>query len=49
MSKSSYKVGHTPETALLSTKNEVHLALATSVVLLEQSAVFHTTDIMTRP
>ena len=41
---SAYKLGHLTETALLSIKNDLHLALgrgeATAVVLLDQSAVF---------
>ena len=44
--QSAYKQGHSTETALLSIKNEVHLALArgeaTAVVLLDQSAAFDT-------
>ena len=48
VSQSAYKQGHSTETALLSIKNEVHLALArgeaTAVVLLDQSAVFDTID-----
>ena len=42
------KLGHSTETALLSIKNDVHLALArgeaTAVVLLDQSAAFDTID-----
>ena len=38
------KLGHLFITALLSVKNEVHLSLATSVVLLHQSAVFDIVD-----
>ena len=48
---SAYKLSHLTATALLSIKNEVHLALAgdkagkaTSVVLVDQSAAFDTTD-----
>ena len=48
VSQSAYKQGHSTETALLSIKNEVHLALdrgeATAVVLLDQSAAFDTID-----
>ena len=48
VSQSAYKQGHSTETALLSIKNEVHLALArgeaTGVVLLDQSAAFDTID-----
>ena len=48
LSQSAYKHGHSTETALLSIKNEVHLALArgeaTAVVLLDQSAAFNTID-----
>ena len=48
VSQSAYKQGHSTETALLSIKNEVHLALArgeaTAVVLLDQSAAFDTVD-----
>ena len=48
VSQSAYKQGHSTETALLSIKNEVHLALArgeaTAVVLLDQSAAFNTID-----
>ena len=48
VSQSAYKQGHSTETALLSIKSEVHLALArgeaTSVVLLDQSAAFDTID-----
>ena len=44
--QSAYKLGHWTETALLSIKNDVHLALArgeaTAVVLLHQSAAFDT-------
>ena len=44
--QSAYKLGHSTETALLSIKNDVHLALArgeaTAVVLLHQSAAFDT-------
>ena len=46
--QSAYKLGHSTETALLSIKNDVHLALArgeaTAVVLLDQSAAFDTID-----
>ena len=48
VSQSAYKQGHSTETALLSIKNEVHLALArgeaTAVVLLDQSAAFDIID-----
>ena len=48
VSQSAYKQGHSTETALLSIKKEVHLALArgkaTAVVLLDQSAAFDTID-----
>ena len=48
VSQSAYKEGHSTETALLSIKNEVHLALArgeaTAVVLLDQSSAFNTID-----
>ena len=48
VSQSAYKQGHSTETALLTIKNEVHLALArgeaTAVVLLGQSAAFDTID-----
>ena len=46
--QSAYKLGHSTESALLSIKNDVHLAFAkgeaTDVVLLDQSAVFDTID-----
>ena len=46
--QSAYKLGHSTESALLSSKNDVHLAFAkdevTAVVLLDQSAVFDTID-----
>ena len=46
--QSAYKLGHSTKTALLSIRNIVHLALArdetTTVVLLDQSAAFDTTD-----
>ena len=46
--QSAYKLCHSTETVLLSIKNDVHLTLArgeaTAVVLLDQSAVFDTTD-----
>ena len=46
--QSAYRHGHSTETALLSTKNQVHLSLArgeaTAVVLLDQSAAFDTID-----
>ena len=46
--QSAYKLGHSTETALLSIKNDVHLALArgeaTAVALLDQSAAFDTID-----
>ena len=46
--QSAYKLGHSTETALLSIKNDVHLALArgeaTAVVLLDQLAAFNTID-----
>ena len=46
--QSAYKLGHSTETALLSIKNDVHLALAqgeaTAVVLLDQSAAFDAID-----
>ena len=46
--QSAYKLGHSTKTALLSIKNDVHLALArgeaTAVVLLHQSAAFDTID-----
>ena len=46
--QSAYKLGHSTESALLSIKNDVHLAFAkgeaTAVVLLDQSAVFDTID-----
>ena len=45
---SAYKLGHLTESALLSFKNNVHLAFAkgeaTAVVLLDQSAAFNTID-----
>ena len=48
VSQSAYKQSHSTETALLSIKNEVHLALArgeaTAVALLDQSAAFDTID-----
>ena len=48
MRQSAYKLGHSTESALLSIKNDVHLAFAkgeaTAVVLLDQSAVFDTID-----
>ena len=44
--QSAYKLGHSTESALLSIKNDVHLAFAkgeaTAVILLDQSAVFDT-------
>ena len=44
--QSAYKLGHSTESALLSIKNDVHLAFAkgeaTAVVLLDQSAAFDT-------
>ena len=46
--QSTYKPGHSTETALLSIKNEVHLSLArgepTALVLLDLSAAFDTID-----
>ena len=46
--QSAYKLGHSTESALLSIKNDVHLAFAkgevTAVVLLDQSAAFNTID-----
>ena len=46
--QSAYKLGHSTESALLSNKNNVHLAFAkgeaTAVVLLDQSATFDTID-----
>ena len=46
--QSAYKLGHSTESALLSIKNNVHLAFAkgeaTAVILLDQSAVFDTID-----
>ena len=46
--ESAYKLGHSTESALLSIKNDVHLAFAkgeaTAVVLLDQSAAFDTID-----
>ena len=46
--QSAYKLGHSTESALLSIKNDVHLAFAegeaTAVILLDQSAAFHTID-----
>ena len=46
--QSAYKLGHSTETALLSVKNDVHLALsrveASTVVLLDHSAAFATID-----
>ena len=46
--QSAYKLGHSTETALLSIENDVHLTLArgeaTTVVLLDQSAVFDKID-----
>ena len=48
VNQSAYKQGHSTETAPLSIKNNVHLALArgeaTAVVLLDQSAAFNTID-----
>ena len=45
---STYKLGHSTESALLSIKNDVYLAFAkgevTAVVLLDQSATFDTID-----
>ena len=42
--QSIYKIGHSTESALLSIKNDVHLAFAkgeaTAVILLDQSAAF---------
>ena len=42
----AYKLGHSTESALLSIKNDVHLAFAkgeaTAVVVLDQSAAFDT-------
>ena len=44
--QSAYKSGHSPETALLSIKNDIHLSLsrgeATALVLLDPSAAFDT-------
>ena len=44
----TYKLGHSTESALLSIKNDVHLAFgrdeATAVVLLDPSAAFDTID-----
>ena len=43
----AYKLGHSTETALLSFKNDVHLALArgeASTVLLDQSVAFDAID-----
>ena len=46
--QSAHKLGHSTESALLSIKNDVHLAFAkgeaTAVVLLDQSAAFDTID-----
>ena len=46
--QSAYKLSHSTESALLSIKNDVHLAFAkseaTAVVLLDQSAAFDTID-----
>ena len=46
--QSAYKLGHSTESALLSIKNDVHLAFAkgeaTAVILLDQSAAFDTID-----
>ena len=46
--QSAYKLGHSAESALLSIKNDVHLAFAkgkaTAVALLDQSAAFDTID-----
>ena len=45
--QSAYKLGHSTESALLSIKNDVHLAFAkgeVTVVLLDQSAAFDTID-----
>ena len=46
--QSTYKLGHSTESALLSMKNDICLAFAkgeyTAIVLLEQSAVFDTID-----
>ena len=46
--QSAYQVGHSTETALLCTKNEIHLALSkgipTALVLLNLSAAFDTID-----
>ena len=46
--QSAYKLGHSTESALLSIKNDVHLAFAKgeaiAVVLLDQSAAFDTID-----
>ena len=46
--QSAYKLGHSTESALLSIKNDVHLAFAkgeaTAVILLNQSAAFDTID-----
>ena len=48
MRQSAYKLGHSTESALLSIKNDVHLAFAkgeaTAVILLDQSAAFDTID-----
>ena len=48
--QSAYKLGHSTESALLSIKNDVHLAFAkgeaTAVILLDQSAAFDTIDHM---
>ena len=46
--QSAYKLGHSTKSALLSIKNDVHLAFAkgeaTAVILLDQSAAFDTID-----
>ena len=46
--QSAYKLGHSTESALLSIKNDVHLAFAkgeaTAVIFLDQSAAFDTID-----
>ena len=46
--QSTYRPGHSTETALLSIKNQIHLSLArgeaTALVLLDQSAAFDTID-----
>ena len=49
--ESAYKLGHSTESALLSIKNDIHLAIgeATAVVLLDQSAAFDTIDLTLNP